>query len=170
VAARILVLTGASSTGKTTVARALQRLAPKPVIVMAADDFDLPRDARSLTTLRARDNDEVAALQSAMFKAFYEGLARWPANGISAIAETIFRDEDQLRICRDTLRAVPHAVVRLVCDREVRAARERRRQDRRPGMPDATGLTEVIPDGLDFELDTTSTSPADVAARLLPYV
>jgi hypothetical protein len=37
-------------------------------------------------------------------------------------------------------------------------------------MSEETGLTEVIPDGLDLELDTTSTSPAEVAARLLPYV
>jgi chloramphenicol 3-O phosphotransferase len=168
--ARILVLTGASSTGKTTIARALQRLASTPAILVAADDFDLPRDARSLVAARQAGEGAVAALQTAMFRAFYEGLARWPANGVSAIAETIFLDEEQTRICRDALRRVPHAIVRLVCDGAVRAERERRRRDRRPGRSDETALAEVIPDDLALELDTTTCRPADAAARLLPYL
>lgn len=91
--ARILVLTGASSTGKTTVAREIQRLAPLPVVFVPADNFDLPRDARSLAALREATGSEAQALQMAMFRAYYEGLKQWPLNGISAIAETIFRDE-----------------------------------------------------------------------------
>jgi chloramphenicol 3-O phosphotransferase len=167
---RILILTGASSTGKTTIARALQRLTPTPTVFVAADDFDLPRDAQSLVVLRQAGEDEAAVLQAAMFRAFYEGLARWPANGVSAIAETIFLDEDQPRICRDALRGVPHVIVRLVCDREVRAERERRRRDRRLGRSDETAQAEVIPDGLALELDTTDCLPADATTKLLPYV
>jgi chloramphenicol 3-O phosphotransferase len=169
-AARILVLTGASSTGKTTIARALQWLAPKPAVLVAADDYDLPKDARSVVALRQADEDEAAALQAAMFRAFYEGLARWPANGVSAIAETIFLDQDQLCICRDALRGVPHAIVRLICDREVRLERERRRPDRQPGRSEATALTEVIPDGLALEVDTTSCRPADAATKLVAFL
>ena len=78
--ARILILTGASSTGKTTIARALQRLTPTPVVVVAADGFDLPRDAR-VVAVREAGEDAAADLQAAMFKAFYEGLARWSTNG-----------------------------------------------------------------------------------------
>jgi chloramphenicol 3-O-phosphotransferase len=168
--ARVLILTGASSTGKTTIARALQRLTPKPTVVVAADDFDLPRDARSLVAVRQAGEGAVAALQAAMFRAFYEGLARWPANGVSAIAETIFLDEDQPRICQDALRGVPHAIVRLVCDREVRVDRERRRRDRQPGRSEETALAEIIPDRLALELDTTSGRPADAATKLLPFL
>jgi chloramphenicol 3-O phosphotransferase len=170
VIARILVLTGASSTGKTTIAKELQRLASRPTVFISADDFDLPRDARPLAALREREDDETEALQMAMFRAFYEGLTRWPENGVNAIAETIFRDETQLRICRTTLVNVPHAIVRLICDREVRLARECQRQDRRLGLSEETVLAEVIPDRLDLELDTTDLSPADAARRLLPFL
>jgi chloramphenicol 3-O-phosphotransferase len=83
------------------------------------------------------------------------------------IVETIFRDESQVCICRNTLAAVPYAIVRLVCDREVRAERERQRSDRRPGLSDASALAEFIPNGLDLELDTTRISPTETAARLL---
>lgn len=106
----------------------------------------------------------------AMFRAYYEGLKQWPLNGISAIAETIFRDEAQLRICRNTLLDVPHAIVRFVCDRSVRTVREQQRQDRRPGLSEETALAEVIPADLDAELDTTYSSPAEAAAELLAYL
>ena len=76
----------------------------------------------------------------------------------------------QPRICRDALRGVPHAIVRLVCDREVRAERERLRRDRPPGRSDETALAEVIPDRLALELDTTACRPADAATTLLPYL
>jgi chloramphenicol 3-O phosphotransferase len=168
--ARILILTGASSTGKTTIARELQRLAPTPAILVAADDFDLPRDARSLVAVRQAGEGAAAALQAAMFRAFYEGLARWPANGVSVIIETIFLDEEQPRFCQDALREAPHAIVRLVCDRKVRLERERRRRDRQPGRSDETALAEVIPDRLALELDTTACRPADAATKLLPFL
>jgi chloramphenicol 3-O-phosphotransferase len=166
--ARILILTGASSTGKTTVARAAQRLTPRPTVVMAADDFDLPADARARAT--PRTEAESVALQAAMFRAFYEGLARWPAHGINVIAETIFLDEEQVRICRQSLVEAPFAIVRLVCDRAIRVEWEHRRGDRRPGRSDETAAADVIPDGLALELDTSRESPTAIASRLLPFL
>jgi chloramphenicol 3-O phosphotransferase len=153
VMARILILTGASSTGKTTIARAVQRLVPRPTVVVAADDFDLPADAHARVAMRAAPVAEVAALQRAMFGAFYAGLAPWPAHGIGVIAETIFLDQEQPRICRQALAGLPYAIVRLVCEPAVRADRERQRLDRRPGRSRTTAL-----------------SPESAAARLLPFL
>jgi chloramphenicol 3-O-phosphotransferase len=81
--------------------------------------------------------------------------------------ETVFRDAEQLAVCHDTLAAVPHVVVRLVCDRAVRLARERQRVDRRPGVSEASAQAEVIPADLAATLDTTAATPDELATVLL---
>ena len=69
-AGRILVLTGASSTGKTTIARELQRLAPAPAVFVSGDDLDLPPDARSVAALRGSESAESVTLQMAFYRGF----------------------------------------------------------------------------------------------------
>jgi chloramphenicol 3-O phosphotransferase len=170
VAARVLILTGASSTGKTTIARELQRLAPTPTVILVGDDFDLPRHARVIAALRAAPPEAASALQAAMTRAFYESVARWSANGIGVIAETIVKDLEHPSIYRAALRDLPYAVVRLTCDRSVRVERERGRRDRACGVSDDTAGREVAPDDLALELDTSALRPADAAERLLAFI
>jgi chloramphenicol 3-O-phosphotransferase len=170
VTARILILTGASSTGKSTVAQELQRLSPTPAIFLEADRFGLPSDARSRSALRTNRTSNGQSLQLAMCTAFYQTLKLWLENDINVIAETIFRDDSQISVCRSTLEGVPYSIVRLVCEDAVQLDRERQRTDRRPGVAQITATTEVIPADLDLELDTSRCTPFDAAAVLLRFL
>ncbi|MGH2585065.1 MAG: phosphotransferase-like protein [Dehalococcoidia bacterium] len=168
--ARILILTGASSTGKSSVARELQRLSQEPAIFLESDRFGLPSDARSRSALRTRGALNEQSLQLRMNTAFYQTVRLWFENSVSVIAETIFRDDNQLSICRSSLGEVPYSIARLVCEDAVRLDREHRRTDRRSGTAQITAETEVVPAHLDLELDTSRRTPFEAAVVLLRFL
>jgi chloramphenicol 3-O-phosphotransferase len=168
--ARILVLTGPSSVGKTCALEALQRVARTPSVVLPADLFSLPSDARARSILQASDASVSVAVHRALFQAYYRTLVEWQRQGFHALGETIFKDRHQVEAYRETLDGAPHALVRLTCSREARHARETGRSDRSQGLSDETARQELTDLPADHTVDTTDLSPEDVASNLLPLL
>jgi chloramphenicol 3-O phosphotransferase len=168
--ATVIVLTGPSSTGKSSVALEVQRLAARPTVFLSGDAMDMPPDARSRSFLASLPELDQQRWQLAVYAAFYRSLAAWAANGIDIVGEAVFKSEAEVEICAAELQEASYLVVRLTCDERVRIERERRRGDRPLGTTAATAAAEFVPSALDLEIDTTHTPVREAASLIVQLV
>ena len=119
--AKILILTGPSSVGKTTVLRALQLMMETPALVLPADDFSIPEEARSKALLRSANRTARLSLHRSAYRAYYRTLVVWQRHGFRVLGETIFKDPDHLQVFSEELANTPYLLVRLTCESGLRA-------------------------------------------------
>lgn len=159
----VIVLSGASSAGKSSLARALQHQLPEPAVFVEADRAFpvVPRAHRRWTTDHAAGD---------VVLAFHRSVAAWPECGFHVIVDGSLPYED--RELRDACLAVfePYdlRVVGVTCAVEVLNEREARRPEERPtGW--AAQQAEDIHDGMTYAatVDTSSASPQDCAAAVI---
>jgi chloramphenicol 3-O phosphotransferase len=162
----VIMLTGPSSTGKTSVATRLQMVLKRPTVFLAGDDLDLPDDSEARRTLLLVPSERVALLEAAFLRGYFGALASFAANGVHAIGEVLFKNESQFRWFQEQTGSVPTRVVHLRCADETRTARERQRSDRPPGIAELTGTQEWIPPQVDLAIDTTTADPQEAAALI----
>ena len=154
----IIILDGASSSGRTTLAR---RFAAGEYRAYHLDQFvrDQPGDVRERCCSTSAGWVELAAM-------FHEFLfERWMA-GERIIADSFFAlDEARQRLFERFGRAnVFH--VQLFCELEELERRERARGDRRAGLARNQFHAVYAFEGFDLRIDSTRTSAAECAALL----
>jgi chloramphenicol 3-O phosphotransferase len=153
---RIIFLNGASSSGKSTLAKALQRELPEPFLHVSSDHLV----ASGMLPVR-RDTDGPFAWREQMRPRFFAGFHRClPAlaeAGNDLIVEHIIESrawrEDLARLLGD----VDVFLIGVHCDPAEIDRRERDRADRRPGEGRAHVETDLIHTfgPYDFHVDTT---------------
>jgi chloramphenicol 3-O phosphotransferase len=158
----LIVLYGTSCSGKTSLARELQKIWPTPALHVEADRF-VPTIAEE----RFQDCDE--AFKVRLVLAIHQAIAAFGRSGIDAIVDGSMPGDAELRgRCISILRdAAPTTVVAVRCAVDVLRAREASRPDRVQGWAEKQSRT--LYDGVDFDftVDTTDRSPADCAAVVL---
>jgi chloramphenicol 3-O phosphotransferase len=178
VGTQVIVLNGASSSGKTGIARCLQATLPEPWLRIGVDDLV---DALPPSLLETGSGLAFGAQgEVRVGDAFREVEAAW-TTGVAAMARAgarvIFDDvflggaASQERLAR-RLEGVSVLWVGVRCDPAVAAAREVARGDRVVGM--AASQAAIVHAGLvyDVEVDTSRTEALDcaraIAARVVP--
>lgn len=178
----MIVLNGASSSGKSGIVRCLQAELPEPWLAYGCDSFVDSLPAR----LRDGDGDgggdggivfaedggvSVGAEFRALEAAWMAGVAAMARAGARIVIDDVFLGgaESQER-WRGALDGLEVLWVAVRCDPEAAAGREIARGDRTPGM--AAQQAAVVHEGVsyDLELDTTHTESMAcarvIAARL----
>ncbi|HZC27260.1 MAG TPA: AAA family ATPase [Actinopolymorphaceae bacterium] len=159
----VIVLSGASSSGKSSLARALQDQLAEPAVLVEADRAFpvVPRSHERWTTDHAAGDVVVA---------FHRSVAAWPECGFHVIVDGSLPYED--RALRDVCLAVfePYdlRVVGVTCAVEVLNEREVQRPDERPtGW--AAQQARDIHDGMAYaaQVDTSTASPQECAAQVI---
>jgi chloramphenicol 3-O phosphotransferase len=153
----IIVLNGASSAGKTTLARALRdRLGPRSAMVSIDELFrwvaaDHPNEWKLFATL----TDATFAAASALAD-----------GGLDVVVDTVFERPECVTTARRHLGARPVCFVAVTCPLEVLEARERARGDRTPGQ--ARGQLGRVLQDLDYDLtvDTSELSLKECTDRV----
>jgi chloramphenicol 3-O phosphotransferase len=188
----VIVLNGPSSSGKTTLAQALQDVLEDTWLVFGIDTLigslplsllDIHRDATIGAHPRehlVRDGgisfDAVGAITvGAEFRrlesAWLGGLATVAGQGVHFILDEVFLDgaPSQVRL-RQALAGHRVAWIGVTCDLDVLAQRERDRGDRVVG--EAEQQWRRVHDGVHYDLvvDTTSRPADDVAREIATYV
>jgi len=176
VAIRVIVLNGGSSSGKSGIARCLQKVLPDPWLALGVDTLieAMPAAARmSAAGIEfGADGEIVVGPQfRALEAAWTEGVAAMARAGARIILDEAFLGgaASQQRWKR-ALGALPTLWVGVRCHRGVAAAREIARGDRVIGM--AASQADLVHQGVvyDLEVDTTHTEALDcaetIAARL----
>jgi chloramphenicol 3-O phosphotransferase len=158
----LIVLSGTSSSGKTSLALALQTLSSRPLLHLEADRFapTLPPDHPALRDLEFRSRVSIA---------MHEAIASFGRSGLDIIVDGSLPTESDLRDrCLSILRGVSDTkVIAVRCSLEALRQRETSRSDRPQGWAEQQART--IYEGMDFDLslDTTVTSPDELARTLL---
>ena len=175
----MIVLNGGSSSGKSRLARELQKVLPGAWLSLSVDDLV---DAMPPALVGGGDGigfgdqgevsvgDEFRALESA----WMAGIAAMVRAGARVVLDDVFLGgaRSQARV-RGQLDGLEVLWVGVRCAPEIAAARELARGDRTPGMAELQA--EVVHEGVvyDVEVDTGTTESSDcaraVAARVTSY-
>ncbi|MET7477826.1 chloramphenicol phosphotransferase CPT [Streptomyces sp. NPDC005648] len=162
---QVIVLNGGSSSGKSSLVRALQTVLPEPWLAFSIDGFVelLPVPMRD--ALVSDDGDvHVGPEFSRLEAAWREGVAATVRAGAPALIDDVFLGgPDSQQRWRKSLAGLDVLWVGVRCEPAVAAERERGRGDRPPGM--ARKQAELVHRGVEYDLvvDTTHTEPADCA-------
>lgn len=163
-APRVIVLNGASSSGKTSIARKLQELLPEPYLLFGVDGLIEASPGGGDLDIAADGGIVVGPEFRRLENAWYAGVAAMARAGAPVILDEVFLDgsASQARLAA-ALDGLPVRWVGVHCDVSVAAAREAARGDRVVGM--AARQAELVHTGVsyDVEVDTTERSVADCA-------
>jgi chloramphenicol 3-O phosphotransferase len=177
VTARVIVLNGGSSSGKSGIARCLQAILPDPWLAFGTDTLVQalpPLVGTSEAGIEfAPDGDVIIGPQfRALEAAWIAGVAAMARAGARIIVDEVFLGgpASQQR-WKDALGTLPVLWVGVRCESAVAAGREIARGDRVIGM--AASQAEVVHEGIVYDLlvDTTRTEALGcaraIAARVL---
>ncbi|MFI7452433.1 chloramphenicol phosphotransferase CPT family protein [Nonomuraea sp. NPDC049714] len=158
---RIIMLNGASSSGKSTLARSLQRRLDEPFLYVSSDQFVA---AGMLPERRDRDGPFAwwPEMRPRFFHGFHRCLPALAGAGNDLIVEHIIEFPAWRVLLAELLAGFDVFLVGVHCDLDELDRRERARGDRRIGE----GRAHVEKDGIhtfgpyDYEVDTTRTTDA----------
>lgn len=158
--ANVIFLHGASSSGKSTIARALQARIEAPFWHISIDHL---RDGGVLPTERFRNGDFAwADARRAFFDGFHASLAAYADAGNNLILEHILDTEGWLERLRELLQRHDVLFVAVHCPLDVLVEREKRRGDRPVGSAKRDFETVHANKFYDLELDTGDGVEANV--------
>jgi len=168
---RVIVLNGGSSSGKSSLARALQQVLPEPWLRLGVDDLIDALPARLTGSdgldLASDGTVGVGPAFTTIEEHWMAGIAAIGAHGGRVLVEDNFVSGPAAQQRWATaLRGIETRWVGVRCAAEVAAARERARGDRVPGM--AAKQAETVHRGIVYDLvvDTSSTPAAELAEHL----
>ena len=173
---QVIVLNGASSSGKTGIARCLQAILPLPWIRLGVDDLikALPPsllDGSDGIGIGQQGEVAVGGGFRAVEAAWAAGIAAMARAGARVIIDDVFLGgrASQERT-RASLAGLDVLWVGVRCDPEIAAAREITRGDRVAGM--AVAQAKLVHEGVsyDIEVDTSHAESLDCARAIAAQV
>lgn len=177
--AKVIILNGTTSAGKSSIAKAVQRLANRPVLRVSMDDFlemMPPRyanhpDAFEFKTLEGTEGPEVEITAGPYGMALLEGMrasvAALADSGLDVLVDDVTLDAGALDDYRRKLAGHAAHFVAVTCSLETAEAREVARGDRDIGQ--ARWQYGRVHEGksYDLEINTDEAGPEDCARRLI---
>jgi chloramphenicol 3-O phosphotransferase len=176
VAIQVIVLNGGSSSGKTSIARCLQAMLPRPWLRFSVDDFveALPPgllDSGAGLAIGGQGEVTVGEAFRELEAAWRGGLAAMARAGAPVILDDAFLGgaASQQR-ARASFTGLTVLWVGVRCDPGIAAGREATRGDRVAGM--AAAQAELVHRGVvyDMEVDTSHTEAPDCARTIAARV
>lgn len=168
--ATIVVLNGASSSGKTAIARAFQELAPRIFLNLSIDSvlYALPPSVLERTQRGEVSEREIRYPE--LVQGFYACVRELAGLGHDLIIDHAVTTSAVAEMLHAATRSHRTLLVGLDCPVEVLAGRERDRGDRRLGL--AAGQCDRIHQWLDYELriDTSLTGPEEAARSIVAVI
>lgn len=160
---QVILLNGPSSSGKSTVAKALRELIlakrGERYAVVSIDDF-LPMTAQD-----AIYEDDVFAVSPALCAAVVQALR----TGDGVIVDHVITSQRIFEQLTDSLGEHPLRLIRITCPPTVLRERETARGDRCPGSAEASAAWLFPKEGYDLTVDTHGATAEDCAARIFAY-
>ena len=154
-AGRIIFLNGTSSSGKSTLARALQARLPEPHMHVAIDAFFHMYPERIWNATRQEDDDAFRRLVPVVVSGVQRSAAALAEAGNHLIVDHVLENPAWLRECVARWAVLDVLFVGVRCPLDVARQREAERGDRAPGLA-AYQFGRVHAHGVyDVEVDTS---------------
>ena len=162
----VVVLNGTSSSGKTTIARAFQEIAPGLFLNFSIDSilYALPASAIG----RIERGDDITDLKlPQLVRAFYGCVGRLLELGHNLVIDHAVTAQYHAEALNAAVATHDVLMVGVDCPPHVLEAREKQRGDRRPGM--AVQQSATIHKWLRYDLmiDSAELSPEEAATRIV---
>ena len=158
---RVILLNGASSSGKSSIGRALQRVLAEPWFLFPVDALGAMRSTERTRTL---DAGEVDAMLRRTRMGYHRAVAAVASVGNDVIMDYPLSEAWRLDDLLDVLEGYDVTAVDVHCSPDELDRRERARADRPVGL--ARSQSPFRHDDCDIAVDTTRRSP-DVCARTI---
>ncbi|GAB5559797.1 MAG: hypothetical protein SynsKO_14440 [Synoicihabitans sp.] len=157
-----IVLNGASSSGKTSLAKALQEVWSTPLIHASLDSFT---DVFSWSAIRSEETRK--GCHKFGVQSFHNYLSSIAKSDYPIVVDHVFEQKSWLENTRKALKHRPVIFVFVRCDLSILGKREKQRGDRRIGL--ARAQHELVHESIiyDLEVDTTHQTPACCAAIIM---
>ena len=160
---RIILLNGASSSGKSGIGRALLPLLPDPWFLVPVDEIGA---MRSTVHTRVLDAAEIDAMLRRTRLGYHRAVAALASAGNDVIMDYPLSEVWRLDDLLETLRGYDVTLVEVRCSVAELERRERERGDRPGGL--ARSQTTVYAHGdCDIAVDTTSSPPEACALAIV---
>jgi chloramphenicol 3-O phosphotransferase len=164
---RIILLNGASGSGKTSIAEQLLLVLDEPWFHLPVDAINAMRSRQRTLELSPADLELVLARTRAGFHRAVAGMA---AAGNNVIADHVLSERWRLLDCLAVFAAFDVVFVGVRCAPAELARRERLRGDREPGLALAQHERVHAHGRYDLECDTTHASPLDCALSIKAFL
>jgi chloramphenicol 3-O phosphotransferase len=159
----VIVLNGPSSSGKSSIGRALLSLLPDPWFFMPVDAIGAMRSTDHTRTL---DDDEAAEMLTRTRLGYHRAVAALASVGNDVVMDYPLSEPWRLDDLLDVLRGYDVTLVDVRCSLDELERRERARADRPVGL--ARSQSDVFAHGdRDIVVDTTAQSPEVCAAQIV---
>jgi chloramphenicol 3-O phosphotransferase len=159
-----IVLHGPSSSGKSSLAEALQAASPNPAFHISLDAFVTMTRRR---TMSEADDKEAYGIHCENLRTT---LTRVAATKFDIIVDLVLRDQVDFEACLKALASRPTYVIGVQAPLEVLEARESARDDRGAGVAREQVGDPAYRRRYDLVVDTSKCSPAEGAAAIRKYI
>lgn len=170
----ILVLNGASSSGKTALVRALQDCLPEPYLDAGLDRFlyMLPKRylERPLWDRVLGLATEAGADGHLLALGMHRAIRALSLAGVNVVADHVLVEASWLSDCAALFAPLPAYLIGVRCPLEVLEQRERQRRDRTLGQARAQHLLVHAHGVYDLEVDTARHASQECAAQVEAFL
>ena len=168
--ARIIVLNGVSSSGKTSLAKAIQRKSQTPLHHVQLDAFRAMEPPGYWDGWEQRDEAARQQMMRALCGAMFAAVIQYSRHGQQVILDVALTNPQARRLLVEDLHGWPVLLVGVHCFAEELARRERERGDRNPGL--AASQLDWLHRRMryDFQIDTTGKAPEALAIEMLEWL
>jgi chloramphenicol 3-O phosphotransferase len=160
-----IVLHGPTSAGKSSLAKALQDIAPVPAFHVTLDAFVTMSRRRDMRTPEEERQAYHIHCENLRFT-----LARLVETQFEIIVDLVLRDETELQECFRVLSSRPMYLVGVRAPLDVLEERERRRDDRDTGMAREQSRNAAFSRGYDLVIDTSMHTPETGAVAIRGFL
>lgn len=173
---QVVVLNGGSSSGKSSISRALQEALPGIWLTFGVDTFiealpDRGNSPRAGITYERDGTISFSTEHRSLERSWYTGLSSMARAGAHLILDEVLLSggAGQERL-QSTFSGINLLWIGVRCDPDVAALREARRPDRVEGMARHQALSVHRGMTYDFEIDTTNRSTEDCANNIADWL
>ncbi|WP_433359496.1 chloramphenicol phosphotransferase CPT family protein [Actinoplanes sp. CA-142083] len=159
---RVILLNGASSSGKSSIGRALLPLLPDPWFFVPADAIGA---MRSTVHTRVLDGTEIDEMLHRTRLGYHRAVAALASAGNDVVMDYPLSEQWRLDDLLETLRGYDVTLVEVRCSPDELDRRERARGDRPAGLAGSQALVYAHGDH-DIAVDTTSSDPHECAVTI----
>lgn len=159
-AGRIIVINGASSSGKTSLASELLPLLPTAHFLMSVDDFNAMRARRELT------GPELEVVLRRTRAGFHRAVAAMAQAGNDVVVDLVLSEEWRWLDCVRVFAGVDVLFVGVKCDLRELERRESTRADREPGLARRQWHRVHLHDDYDVVVETDKVSAREAARAI----
>ena len=162
---RVILLNGASSAGKSTLARTLHRLMEEDSMIFSMDDY--------LAMSRGRHENALDAVRETglpFIESFHAAIAEAARKGALVIVDHVIGESRAwVQDLLNRLSGIPRALIKVDCREDILLERERNRTDRTPDPAHAERQYGCIHQNFphDFSIDTSEATPRECAQKLM---